>query len=280
MFLSQKCEALPPPAPPSTQSQEAEAFLPTDNSASASPSPQKRSAISQISPGSRRILLKLCCLFFLDSLASGMVPNSLIAFYISRKFSLPEGKLGSIIGSAQFLSSIGNVFASAIAKRIGLVKTMVFTHLPSAILLSLVPLPGSLAPTVFFLVVRASLASMDQAPRSAFLSAVVLPGERTAVMGVVNTVKTLSQSSGPLITGLMADGGRFWIAFLLAGSLKALYDLGLLTVFLNHKVEGEENVTGRVETEMGLEFELESESKSESRDAGRHTRGREGTRAS
>jgi MFS family permease len=280
MFLSTKCEALPTPVSPSTQSEEAEAFLQANDPAPASPSPQTRSAISQISPGSRRILLKLCCLFFLDSLASGMVPNSLIAFYISRKFSLPEGKLGSIIGSAQFLSSIGNVFASAIAKRIGLVKTMVFTHLPSAILLSLVPLPGSLAPTVFFLVVRASLASMDQAPRSAFLSAVVLPGERTAVMGVVNTVKTLSQSSGPLITGLMADGGRFWIAFLLAGSLKALYDLGLLTVFLNHKVEGEENVTGRVETEMGLEFELESESKSESRDAGRHTRGREGTRAS
>jgi predicted MFS family arabinose efflux permease len=280
MFLSQKCEALPPPVPPSTRSEEAEAFLPADNPAPASPPPQKRSVIAQISPSSRKTLLRLCCLFFFDSLASGMVPNSLIAFYISRKFSLPEGKLGSIIGSAQFLSSIGNVFASAIAKRIGLVKTMVFTHLPSAILLSLVPLPGSLAPTVFFLVVRASLASMDQAPRSAFLSAVVLPGERTAVMGVVNTVKTLSQSSGPLITGLMADGGRFWIAFLLAGSLKALYDLGLLTVFLNHKVEGEENVTGRVETEMGLEFELESESKSESRDAGRHTRGREGTRAS
>jgi hypothetical protein len=84
--------------------------------------------IAQIAPSSRKTLLRLCCLFFFDSLASGMVPNSLIAFYISRKFSLPEGKLGSIIGSAQFLSSIGNVSASAIAQRIGLVKTMVFTH--------------------------------------------------------------------------------------------------------------------------------------------------------
>jgi MFS family permease len=132
------------------------------------------------------------------------------------------------------------------------------------------------------LIIRASLASMDQAPRSAFLSAVVLPSERTAVMGVVNTVKTLSQSSGPLITGLMADDGRFWIAFLLAGTLKASYDLGLLTVFLNHKVEGEVNIMGRAETEMGQEVELESESESESDsgDDGRHTRDWEGTRAS
>jgi MFS family permease len=282
MLFSQKCEALPTPVPPSTQSEEAEAFLPADDPAPAPPPPQKRSAIAQISPSSRKTLFKLCCLFFFDSLASGMVPNSLIAFYISRKFSLPEGKLGSIIGSAQFLSSIGNVFASAIAKRIGLVKTMVFTHLPSAILLSIVPLSESLAPTVALLIIRASLASMDQAPRSAFLSAVVLPSERTAVMGVVNTVKTLSQSSGPLITGLMADDGRFWIAFLLAGTLKASYDLGLLTVFLNHKVEGEVNIMGRAETEMGQEVELESESESESDsgDDGRHTRDWEGTRAS
>ena len=280
MFLSPKCEAVPTPVQPSTQSEEAEAFLPADNPAPASPPPQKRSAIAQISPASRVILLKLCCLFFFDSLASGMVPNSLIAFYISRKFSLPEGELGSIIGSAQFLSSVGNVFASAIAKRIGLVKTMVFTHLPSAILLSLVPLPGSLAPTVALLVIRASLASMDQAPRSAFLSAVVLPNERTAVMGIVNTVKTMSQSSGPLITGLLANHGAFWIAFLLAGMLKASYDLGLLTVFLHHKVEGEGHDVGRAETEMGQEFELESESGSESGDEGRRSRDREGTRAS
>jgi MFS family permease len=272
MILSSSCEAPPTPAAqhsPSTQSEEAEAFLPADNPNSAPAPPQKKSTIAQLSPASRRILLKLCCLFFFDSLASGMVPNSLIAFYISRKFALPEGKLGSIIGSAQFLSSIGNVFASAIAKRIGLVKTMVFTHLPSAILLSLVPLPDSLGPTVALLVLRASLASMDQAPRSAFLSAVVLPSERTAVMGIVNTVKTMSQSSGPMITGLMAGSGRFWIAFLLAGTLKASYDVGLLAVFLNHKVEGEDYARRREGTEMGQEFELDSDSESESESVSR-----------
>ena len=99
-------------------------------------------------------------------------------------------------------------------------------------------------------------------------------------MGIVNTVKTMSQSSGPLITGLMANHGAFWIAFLLAGMLKASYDLGLLTVFLHHKAEGEGHDVRRAETEMGQEFELESESGSESGDEGRRSRDREGTRAS
>ena len=80
---------------------------------------------------------------------------------------------------------------------------------------------------------------MDQAPRSAFLSAVVLPDERTAVMGIVNTVKTMSQSSGPFLTGSLAESGRFWIAFVFAGALKAAYDVGLLTLFLHTRLEGD-----------------------------------------
>lgn len=80
---------------------------------------------------------------------------------------------------------------------------------------------------------------MDQAPRSAFLSAVVLPEERTAVMGIVNTVKTMSQSSGPLITGALAGDKRFWIAFVVAGALKGSYDLAMLSMFSSTPLEGE-----------------------------------------
>lgn len=76
---------------------------------------------------------------------------------------------------------------------------------------------------------------MDVAPRSAFLAAVVLPNERTAVMGTINVVKTFSQSLGPLITGVLASNKLFWVAFVMAGSLKATYDLGMLAVFANHK---------------------------------------------
>lgn len=116
---------------------------------------------------------------------------------------------------------------------------MVFTHLPSAIFLLLLPAPSTLFMTIVLLVARSVLSSMDQAPRSAFLSAVVLPEERTAVMGIVNTVKTSSQSSGPLITGALAAEKRFWIAFVIAGSLKASYDVMMLSMFVNTPLEGD-----------------------------------------
>ena len=256
LLLSRRCEIEPAAASPSRlreeqgdESEEEQPFLaPTTQGSSvdaAQPppapaqTPKRKWAFSQISLKSRTTLLKLCGLFFFDSLGSGMVPNSLVAFFIDRKFSMDEGLLGSIISAAQFMSSIGNIFASSVAKRIGLVRAMVYTHLPSAILLSLIPAPPSLILTVIILALRASLASMDQAPRSAFLSAVVLPEERTATMGIVNTVKTMSQSSGPLITGALAGEGRFWVAFVVAGGLKICYDLGMLSMFVNLRLEGD-----------------------------------------
>lgn len=76
---------------------------------------------------------------------------------------------------------------------------------------------------------------MDIAPRSAFLAAIVLPQERTAILGTVNVVKTLAQSMGPLITGILAQSSLFWVSFVCAGSLKVCYDLGLLALFKNHE---------------------------------------------
>lgn len=190
---------------------------------------------ASLSTRTRWTLLRLCALFAVDSLASGMVPYSLINFYLDRKFHMPKDSLGSIMSVVFILSSVGNIFASAISKRIGLIKTMVFTHLPSAIFLGMLPAANTVWFTIVLLVARGTLASMDQAPRSAFLSKVVDAEERTAVMGIVNVVKTLSQSGGPTLTGILAGNQRFWIALVVAGSLKASYDLGLMTFFL--KVE-------------------------------------------
>jgi hypothetical protein len=213
---------------------------------------------SSISPKSRAILFKLCSLFFLDSLGSGMVPFSLINYYLDRKFGLPKGKLGGIMSatwyfhlllstfhpsslprileihdtdSCRFLSTFGNIFSASLSRRLGLIFAMVVTHLPSSIFLGALPFAPGLPLTIILLIGRSMMSSMDQAPRSAFLSMVVLPEERTAVMGIVNTLKTLSQSSGPWITGLLAGGGRFWVAFVVAGALKASYDVLLLTMF-------------------------------------------------
>ena len=205
----------------------------------------KKFLLPNISSSSRKILIKLSLLFAVDSFASGLMPLSLVIYFFTQKFSMPEGELGTLFFVTNIISSLSNLVAASISKRIGLVKTMVFTHLPSAIFLALIPLPSNAALAVIFLALRASLQSMDQAPRQAFLAAVVLPNERTAVMGIVNVVRTLSQSGGPSVTGWLAGIGSFWIAFVVAGSLKASYDLAMLKMFLGHKtyeqMEGNES---------------------------------------
>lgn len=224
----------------------------------AAPPPKPKMGFAQLSSKTRWTLLRLCALFAVDSLASGMVPYSLINFYMDRKFHMPKSTLGDIMSVVWVMSSIGNIFASAISKRIGLIKTMVFTHLPSAIFLALLPSAQVVWLSVVLLVARGTLSSMDQAPRSAFLSKVVQAEERTAVMGIVNVVKTLSQSGGPTLTGFLAGEDRFWIAFVAAGSLKASYDLGLMTFFLRleRQTDSAQSMADQRADELDDAFEL------------------------
>ncbi|KAI8824008.1 major facilitator superfamily domain-containing protein [Fimicolochytrium jonesii] len=229
------------------------ATTPTSNP----PPPDRKGIFSHLSPATLTLLLKISLIFSIDSLASGMVPTSLVAYFLDTKFQLPKSQLGSILSTASFTASLGNIAASSISKRIGLVPTMVFTHLPSAIFLALFPFPSSIAVTLVFLFARASLASMDQAPRTTFLSIIILPAERTAVMGIVNTVKTCAQSGGPVITGYLAANGRFWVAFVVAGVLKASYDLGMLGMFLGVKGREEEVVRETSGETVGEEEEEE-----------------------
>ncbi|KAI4140085.1 MAG: hypothetical protein L6R39_005961, partial [Caloplaca ligustica] len=150
------------------------------------PPKKKHSIFPSISPRSRTIVLTLCILFAFDSLGGGIVPASWVTYFFTTKFSLPEGTLGTLFFTTSIIAALSNLVASSISKRIGLVKTMVFTHLPSAIFLALIPLPSNVRVAMTFLVLRSCTQNMDQAPRQAFLAAAVLPSERTAVMGIVN----------------------------------------------------------------------------------------------
>lgn len=217
---------------------------PKKTTAPAAPRMKKKSIWPQISPASRAILLKLCLLFAVDSMASGLVPASWVTYFFTKKFALPEGNLGTLFFVTNIISAASNLVASSIAKRIGLIKAMVFTHLPSAIFLALIPLPSVVWLAMTFLILRSCSQSMDQAPRQAFLAAVVLPNERTAVMGVVNVIKTLSQSAGPVVTGYLAGMNKFWIVFMLAGAMKASYDLGMLKMFLGHQTQEDRRTEG------------------------------------
>ncbi|KAL4955480.1 major facilitator superfamily domain-containing protein [Aspergillus filifer] len=204
-----------------------------ENASQPKPEPERKSILSFI--GDRDVValvIRLFVLFGLDSFASGLASLSWIAYFFTRKFSLPEGQLGSIFFTTSIIAAISMLLASSLAKRIGNVKTMVFTHLPSALCLALLPLPKSLALSLTLLIVRSCTQNMDVAPRSAFLAAVLPSDKRTAIMGSINVVKTSAQSLGPLVTGILAEKGFFGLSFCIAGSLKVVYDLGILGSFL------------------------------------------------
>jgi MFS-type transporter involved in bile tolerance (Atg22 family) len=198
---------------------------------------KKPGYFSQISKSTRSVMFKLWILLAVDSLADGMTPYSLRNYYVDQKFHVSKATLGDITSASQFLCAVGAVFAGPLAKRIGLINTMVFTHLPSSIASAFIPLPSSVGWTVGLLLFMAALNSMDQAPRTAFIAAVVKPEERTAVMGITSMLRTLSSSMGPSITGFLAGSDNFWVAFLVTGICRIVYDVGLWILFVNVKVE-------------------------------------------
>lgn len=201
----------------------------------------KKSRFSQISAETRSVMYKLWFLLSIDSLADGMVSQTLTTYFLNRKFQdLTKSGLGDIMSTALTLASISGVFAGPCARHLGLLNTMVFTHLPSSVAVLLFPIPSSLFLTTALLYVRMGLNNMDQAPRAAFIAAVVKPEERTAAMGITSTVRTLAMAMGPSLTGLLAGSDRFWIAFVIGGSLRVLYDLGLWGMFLKLRLHTHE----------------------------------------
>ena len=202
--------------------------------------PEKKSRFAQISRETRSIMYKLWFLLIVDSLADGMTPYSLTVYYMDQKFDLAKSALGDITSISYFLSSCSTVFAGPLSRRLGLINTMVFTHLPSSAALLFFPLPRGIYLTVTLFFLRTGLNNMDQAPRSAFIAAVVKSEERTAVMGITSMLRTLAAAAGPSVTGILAGNDRFWIAFVAAGALRISYDLGLWAMFVNMKLHQQE----------------------------------------
>ena len=206
--------------------------------------PRTKSRFAQISTGTRFIMYKLWFLLSVDSLADGMTSYSLTNYFFDRKFHMAKSTLGDIISISYFLSSCSTVFAGPLARHLGLINTMVFTHLPSSAAVLLFPFPRDLALTVVLFFIRTVLNNMDQAPRAAFIAAVVKPEERTTVMGITSMLRTLASTVGPSITGFLAGNERFWIAFVAAGSLRILYDFGLWAMFVNMRLHTHETKEG------------------------------------
>ena len=180
---------------------------------------------------SRRIVLQLAALFSLDSFGGGFVVQTLLVLWLSRRFALPIETTGAVFFAAGILAAVSQLLSPRLAARIGLVPTMVYTHLPANLFLVLAGVVPNATLAVGFLLARALLSQMDVPARQAYVMAVVPPEERAAAAGVTNVPRSLASALPPFLTGLMLDRSTFGWPLVCAGVLKAAYDLLLLARF-------------------------------------------------
>ncbi len=185
---------------------------------------------------SRGVVWRLSGLFAIDSFAGGFVIQSLAAYWFHIRFGVNPGMLGGIFFGANILAGFSALAAACLASRLGLVKTMVFSHLPSNVLLIMVPLMPNQALAIALLLLRFSISQMDVPTRQSYLMAVVKPDERSAAAGVTGVARTTGASLAPLFAGILLGNPLLLnVPFYLAGSLKILYDITLYRSFISLK---------------------------------------------
>ena len=184
--------------------------------------PRKR-----LSPESRTIIAKLSALFGVDAFAGGFVLQTLISFWFFTRYGVSEGTLSVIFFIAGILSTISFYVAVRLARRIGLIRTMVFTHIPSNILLMLVPVANTFVLSLTFYLARQSISQMDVPTRQSYTMAVVSPEERIPAAGITSISRNLAQATSPSLSGYAMQAISMSSPFFIAGSLKIVYDVGV-----------------------------------------------------
>lgn len=180
---------------------------------------------------SRTVVFKLAGLFALDSFAGAFIVQSIVAYWFHLRFQTDLAALGSIFFATNLFAALSFLAAPAIARRIGLLNTMVFTHLPSNVLLLLVPIMPSMEWSVTVLLIRHLLSQMDVPTRQSYTMAIVAVDERAAAAGVLSVARNGGAAMAPLFTGVILANPVIGWPFLLAGGLKVIYDLWIFAVF-------------------------------------------------
>lgn len=180
---------------------------------------------------SRRIVYTLAALFSLDSFGTGFAVQSLLVLWLFQRFDLAISTAGTIFFWTGLCSAASYLVAARLAKRIGLINTMVFTHLPSNVLLVLVPFMPNLPLAIALLLARYALSQMDVPTRTSYVMAVVPPAERPAAASVTAAPRTLASAISPLFSGYLLGISTFGWPLVISGTLKGLYDLILLAMF-------------------------------------------------
>jgi MFS family permease len=188
---------------------------------------------------SRNTVLRLAGLFSVDAFAGGFVVQAFVAYWFQQRFAVSPSVLGAIFFAANILAGLSALSASYLARRIGLLATMVATHLPSNLLLLLVPLMPNLGWAVAVLLLRFSISQMDVPTRQAYTMALVPPDERSAAAGVTGIARTLGAAMSPIVAGpLYASAMLASVPFFIGGGLKVVYDLMIWKTFRRVKIDG------------------------------------------
>jgi MFS family permease len=187
----------------------------------------RRPTRGPISPDSRRRLVGLSTLFAVDSLGGGLIAGSVLSYWFFRRFELDGAALGPVFFAARILNALSYLVAERLARRIGLVRTMVFTHFPSSLLLFVLPFAPTPAAAITVFLLRESLVQMDVPTRESYVGAVTQPGERTFAFGVTGLVRNVGWAFGPPLAGLAISAWGLAAPLLAGAGLKSVYDLAL-----------------------------------------------------
>jgi MFS family permease len=193
-----------------------------------------------LSPETRRYVLRLSLLFSVDSLGGGFVTQSLVSYWFFDRFGLGMDAIGTIFAASSLLAAFSFMLAARVSERIGLINTMVYSHLPANLMTMAIPYMPNLAASSTVYVGRSLLSQMDVPTRQSYTMAIVKPEERSRVAGLINLPRSLTSALGPSIAGAIMQFMGPSIPFLIAGGLKAAYDLGLYFMFRNVKPPEEE----------------------------------------
>ncbi len=194
-----------------------------------------------LSDSSRKIVYRLAALFSLDSFGGGFAGQAIFALWVYRRFDLSASTLGIIFFSAGILSAISSLLAVKVARKVGLVRTMVFTHIPASLLLVGVVFAPNVQIAMGLFIVRGLLSQMDVPVRTSYVMAVVSPTERAAAASITNVPRSLASAFPPIAAGWMLDQSLFAWPLLLCAACKITYDLLLLMMFRNVRPPEEDN---------------------------------------
>lgn len=187
--------------------------------------------LRDLSTESRPIVAKISALFFIDALGGGFIGSAMFAYWFSERFGATAATLALLFSAGRLLSAASHIAAAWLAKRIGLINTMVYTHVPSSLLLLTIVAADSFAWAAFFFLLRESLNEMDVPTRQSYVMAVVKPAERLAAAGITNLVRSGGWALGPMLAGVLMQSAGLALPLVVAAAAKITYDVGLWREF-------------------------------------------------